>query len=184
MNDPEVYEKDESLPLYQRAWETDSLYDRIKAMQVGDVVTYAELESIVNIGVQQGRGKGYLRTAVKAALNEDRMVVDVVRNVGITRLSDEQIVKSAPSFREKLQRASNRAIKRMTLGVRNYDGLANEMKIKHNLYVSQFGALRAMSSKSTSKKIECRVEAKQKQIDLQTTVDAFMNMKKVDNATE
>jgi len=61
------------------------MYQRLAEMDIGDFVTYEELNGIIGRDVQK-EGRGFLNTARSMAEREDGKIFGVVINQGLKRL--------------------------------------------------------------------------------------------------
>jgi hypothetical protein len=73
----------------------------------------------------------------------------------------------------KIRRASRREGKRITHGVRDFNALPNDLKIKHNAAVSMFGVFEHMTKPTQIKKLEGKVEQAHESLPLAKTLEAF-----------
>jgi hypothetical protein len=82
------------------------LAERLRSMQPGDEVTYAELSALIGVDVQVQRG--LLQTARKLVRQAYGLVFDVRTNVGLVCLSSPGMVGFVDNRLERLHRASGR----------------------------------------------------------------------------
>ena len=59
------------------------------------------------------------------------------------------------------------------MGVKEFDKLPNDLKIKHNTYLSMFGAVSAMTKAGKVKLLESAVEKAHAQLPLARTLEVF-----------
>ena len=93
--------------------ESTLLIDRLKTLEVDEVVTWDELSNLIGRDV---RKEAYhnLGTARNRLLRDERMVFECVRKVGVKRLSDDGIVVSAESGLQRIKRASRRSFRKLS----------------------------------------------------------------------
>ena len=147
------------------------IYDRLKKTDIGDVIPYAELSTLIGRSAQNG-GRGSIQTARRKSLREDYMVFGVLRNVGLKRLSDIEIVATGEDTVRKIRRTSAKGFRVIT-AVREFDKLPNEKKVLHNAYASALGAISMATSGARMKRLEARVAEAKASLSLAGTLDAF-----------
>jgi tRNA(Phe) wybutosine-synthesizing methylase Tyw3 len=90
----EVMDKSRIIPAMSA--DTEALISRLRDAQEGEVVTYAELRSLLGYDV---RGKWHIVTTAKNRLREDEgKHYDTIKTVGIKRLTDAEAAATMPSY--------------------------------------------------------------------------------------
>lgn len=145
--------------IQQLSIDAKMIYDQLIIASVGDTVTYAELTSLIGRDVQQ-KGRGALITARRRARNIDRIIFGTVRDSGLLRLNDTEIVETGEGTLRHIRRAARRGAQKV-LCVQNFNSLPNEKKIQHNTFVSMFGVMAEITKPNKIKAIEKRVESAQ-----------------------
>ena len=84
----------DQIPAFKRSIDTQTVVDRLRASEIGDLVTYASISEALGRDVTNG-ARSVLQSARRIVLNEDQMVFGVVTRVGLKRLSDVEIVDAA-----------------------------------------------------------------------------------------
>lgn len=149
------------------------LHQRLKEVGVGETITWEELSKTAGRNVSAGHaGYGALATARRRAQVDDGMVFDAVSKVGLKRLSDVDIVNTGQSTVDRVRRAARKGAKRL-LSVRDFNGLPNELKIKHNAYASLLGAVAAISQEAKVHQLEKHVQNAQAALPLAKTLEVF-----------
>jgi hypothetical protein len=148
------------------------LYERLEKTQIGDRVSYKELNAIIDKNVQNG-ARHLLETARRAAMRKHHMVFQVIANEGLLRLDDLGIVATGKLSIAKVGRATRRGLKKLAC-VQNFDGMSNEAKIKHNTFASTLGALSLFTRGSSVKRIEEKVTEANVKLATRKTLEAFM----------
>jgi hypothetical protein len=131
------------------------IYEELKKLKVGDVISYSDISDIIGRDIQEDRGS--LNTARNRLLEDESMCFGIVRGVGLKRLDDAEKVMAADGYLGKIRRASNRGLK--TLASTDYSSLSKEDKLKHNITASHLGVLKQIASPKSKKKIEKKVIA-------------------------
>lgn len=106
--------------------EAELLTKHLQSVEVGQVVTYAELNTVAKIDVQEHRSQ--LDTARRRLL-KDGIAFDAVMGVGIRRLTNDEIPEVASGSVKKSQRAARKGLR--TLACADYAKLPPDLKIKH-----------------------------------------------------
>lgn len=149
------------------------LYERLRAVAVGDVILYAELTGILSLDVQ-GKARGALHTARRMARDKDCCVFSVIRGVGLKRLSDSETVQSGDRFVRTIGRTASRGMKQIqAMKEGGYEALPNQDKIKFNLYASALGAIGAAVRPQRMRRLETRVAESNAQLAMAKTLEAF-----------
>lgn len=157
-------------PSFEMSIDTRVVYDRLKAAAVGEVVSFNALSEALGRKVEGDCSN--VQSALRRLINIDGVVFDNVRGTGYKRLNDIEIVGTAEREREALRRQAKKAVRRLTC-VQHFDALPNDIKIKHNAAVSGFGAIAAMMTPGSMKKLEASVEKASQQLPLAKTLEAF-----------
>ena len=146
------------------------IYDRLLQVGVGEVVTYAELSGLIKRDIRNG-AYGCLTTARRRAEKLNQCVFGVVRNEGLRRLSDNEIVESGVDVLDKTRRAARRGFHRLTCV--DFDKLPEEVRVKHQTYGSIMSALVTVTKPGAVKKVEEQVVETRQQLPLASTLKAF-----------
>lgn len=146
------------------------VFERLVTVSVGETVTYDELTKLIGRDTQNG-GRPVVASARRKAMNEQRMVFAPIKNVGFKRLNDIEIVDTAEADLSKVRRAARRAGKRIAMV--DFDRLPNDRKIRHNTYMSMFGALHSMTTQASVKALEKKVNESQAALPLAKTLEVF-----------
>lgn len=163
-----------SKALFEPSVDTNFLAAKLSKVDVGEIVTYEELsDAIDGRDVRPGQpGYSALVSARRRLERQHGIVFGSVRKVGLKRLSDIGIVDTSDQAIASIRRKARRSAKRLTC-VKNYEGMPAEKQVKHNAYMSIFGALAAASRASTVRLIEEEVAIKQDQLSLTKTLEFF-----------
>jgi hypothetical protein len=155
----------------QLSVDTQLIYDRLCKANPGEVLTYTELSSLIDRDVQ-GVGRGVLNSARNMALRQNRFVFECIRNEGIKRLDDSAIVESGTDTIQRIRRAARKGALKLS-SVKDFNGMNNGEKIRHNALISTLGVISHFSREVNIKRIETKVEEAQDKIPLQRTLDIF-----------
>lgn len=133
--------------MFAASAETRLLYQRICTMQIGDTVTYGELDTVIGCSSRQHSS---LARARIMAQRDRQIVTAAVKGIGIRRLSDSETVQTVTSTMQKMRRAANRGIQR-AMSLQDFDALSASDKTLHNAAIS---AMRAAAVVVKPKSIE------------------------------
>ncbi len=158
-----------------RSAETLLIINRLrKAKDVGDVVTYEELNTIVGRNVQH-EARCRLHSARNIILDEDEAWFAVVEGVGVRRCSSEEANAVGANYRRKIRSVARRGAKILAKGV-NYDELDDEQKIQFNTHLSLYGVINQFTNTKSLARIEEKVRADPGNLSIGTTLDALRDI--------
>jgi hypothetical protein len=162
---------------FTASYETRLLYERLRKLEVKEIVSYQELSKIIGQDVQES-GRGALTSARKMAQRDDRIVTDAVTNVGITRIGDVETIASASLTFKKVRRAVQRGTERLTSV--DFDNLSNDDKIRHNASISAFMVMKMMGRPKTVERLAAAVNTTNTgQLPIARTLELFRGPKQV-----
>ena len=156
--------------LFERAIETQEAIELMRPIERDASVTYGEPAEKMGCNPQQG-GRSNVNSARRYLQREHGMVFVAVPKVGYKRLTDTDIVKSSPEALTKSRRASRRAAHRLTCV--EYDDLSKIDQISHQVHLSLFGAIQAISKADAAKKLTAQVQTSMRSLPLNATLEAF-----------
>lgn len=151
--------------------DTKVLFDRLITANVGDVIPYSELTELIGRDVR-GSAIWALGGARRKAFRERSFVFAAVRNEGVKRLSDLEIVDTGEDTASRIHRMSRRGAQRL-MAVADFNALPNESKIRHNTYASLLGMTAHVTKNTQVKRLAAKIEKTQAQLPLQRTLEAF-----------
>lgn len=137
-------------PEFRVSADASAIARAMEQLDVGDKLTYAEIEEIVGRDAKSVRRA--IATAARIMLREKRMVFGVIRNIGFVRLNDAEIVGTFDQARHRVRRASERALMRLVCV--EYTSLPKDLQVRHNAALSVLGAIAEMSSAGSVRKVE------------------------------
>lgn len=155
----------------EMAPETRIVIDRLKRMQIGDVVTYGELSAACGKPVS---GQTFnLATARRFLVKHNHMVFEAIRNVGLKRLDDTELATSASDkFVEKSRRHAKRSAQKMAC-IEDYSRLSPAAQLAHTIKISFFGAIAYMARKGQLEKASQAVAGRSGELPISETLKAF-----------
>lgn len=152
--------------------DTRLLYQAIQELEPDEIIEYSKLSKLIGRDVR-GAARSNLMSARKMAERDDAIVVECVQNVGIKRLTDQEIVSSVGGHaRKRIRRTAGRAVRK--LHAVEFDKLSTTEKIRQNAELSQLSAVKAFSGDNTTKRIEPLVTvSRMEQLAIAKTLEAF-----------
>ena len=162
----------EARPAFTASVDAQLVSKRFMAMNVGDVLTYEQLEEIVGADVR-GQKRYIVHTAMRIAFREKSIVIQCVPKVGYKRASDAEIIDAGDATSRRVLKSTGRALRGMATV--NYDELSSEDKQRHNVTSSQLGAIQLMSRQTSRKRLEEAVNQSQEQIPFAKVAKLFGN---------
>jgi hypothetical protein len=88
------------------------LEDRFHRCQIGEIVSYTEIEAIIRANPRFGAGRAMIYGAIKSLSSGDLAYrFDCVRHVGYKRLNDSGIAKGTGYRTKKIHRQAGRTVK-------------------------------------------------------------------------
>jgi hypothetical protein len=149
-----VHMKSKERTPFELTVETKMIYELLKTFEIEQFVSYEELSKLIGRDVQH-LGRCNLSGAMRKCLMSDNMNFATVRNQGVKRLADPDVVRGG----QALQRIGNIATKRRrALHAVDYPNLTKDLQKDHNAELSALGVLRHFSKDATVKKLLVHVE--------------------------
>jgi hypothetical protein len=140
---------------FEASADAKTLASMLKTCPIGDVLTYDQLSRAVGRSVTTD-ARSALYTARSIVQKEDRMVFDVVRTVGLKRLSNEEIVDLSDKARDHVRRTSKKTAKKLTCV--DYDAMNTEKQVKHNTALSMFCVFAELATEKSTKRLSAQVQ--------------------------
>jgi len=150
--------------------ESQEVIRRLEKCEIGDFVSYKELSDIA-LGDIQNEKRHALHTARNRLQHDKNMVFGIVRNQGVRRLNDQEIVADSKASLIKMNRESRRAAQRLSCV--DFERLPGESQVQHNARMTIFAALSYMVRPKSQTLIEERVKVAQSQLDMKDTLRLF-----------
>lgn len=138
-------------PDFSRSTQTLALIEALRAASIGAVITYGQLSQAIGEDVQNG-ARHFLYSAMKA-LQGDGVAFGTVRNMGVKRLTAEEIPAIGDAALLHIRRSSRRARKRMGV-VNTMNDAPNAVRIEINAKASLLGAIEHFSTSKAVEKVK------------------------------
>jgi len=150
--------------------ESQRVIERLGQCAPGEFVSYEELSSIAGGDIQ--KEKRFALDTGRKRLERDRgLVFGTIKNEGVKRLEDEEIVQTSELGINRVRRQARRSARKLVCV--DFDNLSNEAKIRHNARMSIFGALVIVTSIKKQQAIEAGVTQAQSKLDVGATLRLF-----------
>jgi hypothetical protein len=158
----------------ERSVDTQFLLERLLETDPGETITYEELTDLIGRDVRPG-GDAYpnLFSARRIAQHDHRIVFEAVRKVGIVRLRDDAIVRTAPGSIQRARRAALRGSKVLAC-VEDFDNLSDKDKLQHNTALSVLGVIAHFAKPKSVKTVAAAVSDAKTRLPVARTIAHFM----------
>lgn len=147
------------------------LAERLKKATPGEVISYADLSSVIGQDVRGRQGYARLKSARRVVQREANMIFEAVTRQGLKRCDDMGIVKVAQSCIDSIHRRATRGLK--AIACVNVDTLDNNGRILLNATASHLGVLRQVTTAKSQEKLTQAVAKTSDKLPLQKTLEAF-----------
>lgn len=117
----------------ERHWQTQALVDVFAALKENEIVPNGELAKRCKIDEVSVRKR--IQSAKKIALREHHVVIDVVRGVGVCRLSQDLIPAPVGKAVGRMRSAARTGSRLIKHGVTDFEKLPKD--VKSTLYMQQ-----------------------------------------------
>ncbi len=144
----------QNAPMSVFSTDAKTIADMLRAASVGAVVTYDDMSDALGRDVLT-YARPAIASARKMVQQENRMVFDTVRKVGVKRLEDGDIVNLGDRARVSMRRIASHTVGKIVCV--NYAGLSREQQTKHNTALSMFGVIKEMATSKSFERLESEV---------------------------
>lgn len=142
-------------PIFQMSADARLLYQAMKVVKTGDIITYEALGEAISKTVTGATPA--LRTAMRRCLRDDDMVFAAVRGIGLKLLDDIEVTDTFLASETCVRRKMRRSIEVMSK-VRDFESLPPKKKLEHSEHMSRAASIAYLSSDAAAKKIEAAIE--------------------------
>lgn len=156
--------------VFELSLDTKAIYDLLATAAVGQTISFAAMSD--SLGRTVMGGEPHVQSALHRIQSMDGRVFANVRGVGYRRLNDAEIVGTGTREIDTIRRRAKRAGRRLTC-VADFAALPNDLKVKHNTFLSMFGAIASMMKPKAVKRVETEVTRAQAALPLAKTLEAF-----------
>ena len=126
----------DEFPFAKNSADVNALVTLLDKVAVGAIASYSALSECVDRDIQKHR---YLLDSALNRLLKQRKVFACVKNSGMQRLSDSEIVLCSFSALKRIRGMARKSVTRLTAV--QWDGLSQDDKTRHNLHLSVLGAI-------------------------------------------
>lgn len=149
---------------------TKALMDALRIITIGGEASYSHLSEQIGRNVQ-AEARGALGSARRALLREG-IRFDVVRDVGLRRMTDSEVARSGARGMRLVHSAARREAKKLT-AVEKFDALPNEDKVAHNAAMSVLGAVAHFTAPKQVQLIEAATGQTQRRLPIADSLDTL-----------
>lgn len=140
-------------PSFVASSDAKTLADLMRAVRVGDLLSYEDMNDAIGRDVTEDRNVIY--TARHIVQREDRIVFDSVHKCGLKRLADTEIVSLGDRARSRVRKIARRTAQ--TIVCVNYDTMPREAQVKHNTALSMLGVMQELATDKSFAKLKKHV---------------------------
>ena len=134
--------------------EVDLLVEAFRNMKAGEMIPYADLNTLIKGDVQKAR-RHILTRAMALALRE-RIALAAVWNQGIKCLEDSERATVGGTYRQRIRRVARKGA--AVLGsVKDFMALKPQEKLTHNVNLAVMAAVERTANQETIKRLEKRI---------------------------
>lgn len=154
-----------------RRFETEQLVKLLSTTAVGETITYKQMSEACGCEVKST--SGFLTSARRIVLNDDRCVFVSVRNVGLKRATDVDIATSVSDGDvKKSRRHAKRALKKLG-SVDDFSAMPNHAQLKHVIKSSFFGAVAFLAQRGKLNEIAKAATGRCSELPVKETLKLF-----------
>lgn len=150
--------------------DAQALAKRLEQANIGDVVTYDELSSIIHHNVQHTH-RHILYSALKILQREQRKVFGCVQKIGVRRLDDAEIAVTWKHDVKSISRRTSRATRRVSCA--EVDKLDAQGKRELCTGLSVMGFIRQFTKRDSVKTIAGAIHETPKRLDYKESLRLF-----------
>lgn len=147
------------------------LKQRLETVKVGEVISYTDLSAVISSDVRQRRSA--LMRARLILMREKDFVFVAVKNVGIKRLSADEIARLGEGFARRIRKVALRGIKTLACVGAEFASLTEAAQVSHNSGMTLLSFLRGATTAQRYAKIEERVRESQKVLPTSKLLELF-----------
>lgn len=140
--------------------DTKALTDLLATAKIGDTVAYASMTEAIGRDVQT-KARYVLQAATARIQRDSGYVFSAVRNVGMKRLSPEEIVTTTTGPLAKIRRTARRGRKRLSTVSRHNEPLPPGLQSLQYAHASVLGAVEHMARDASVKAADKTIRAQQ-----------------------
>ena len=99
-------------PIFKLSLEAQLIYELLKKCQIGDIITYQEINKLIGRDIQ--KRLDVLYTARKLARKHENFIFDCIMNVGIKRINSKEILgKESTQTLKRIVSTTKNSVKNM-----------------------------------------------------------------------
>lgn len=153
----------------ERHWQTQALVDVFVGLKENEVVPYADLATKCKIDESAVRKR--VQSAKKIARDQHHVVIDVVRGVGVARLSQNDITAPVARARGRMRSAARTGMKLIKNGVTDFEKLPQETKTTLYMERAIFGTVMLATDRSSRRMLKEHAETTNGELKIGRTLE-------------
>jgi hypothetical protein len=157
--------------LFKIGIDTQVLYDRIIQAAPGEMIPYEELSGLIDRDVQTD-AYASLFTARNKARSINRKAFGIIPNVGLKCLEDDEIVGAGHKALDKVRGRARSGFKTL-ICLKDYAGLPEPLKIKHNAAATLLTMVNRVTKPRTVTALEGVISEKMAKLTFTQTLGFF-----------
>lgn len=153
----------------ERHWQTQALVDVFVGIKENEVVPYAELAARCKIDERSVRCR--LQSAKKIVLREHHVVIDVVRGVGVARLSQKDVTAPVGRAIGRMRSAARTGHRLLKNGITDFEKLPRETRSTVFMHQAVVGAVMLATDRSSRRMLKSHAEITNSEINIGRTLE-------------
>lgn len=153
----------------ERHWQTQALIDVFVSLRENEVVPYADLAKRCKFDEASVRRR--IQSAKRATRDEHHVVIDVVRGVGVCRLSQDLITAPVGKAIGRMRSSARTAHKLIKNGITDFDKLPKDKKSEVFMQQAIAGAVLVATSASSKRVLKEHAEVTNSELKLGRTLE-------------
>jgi len=159
-------------PMFVKSVDTKKVVEVLLQVPPNGTVSYADLSKVIGRDVTK-EARHVLESARRIVFAQEQTIFDAIRGEGIKRADDIAVINSLDDGFAKIRRTAKRYNRRAEHGVKDFNALPNDLKIKHNTARSMLGVVEHIMKQSQVKQFEVKVAKAADSLSLASTLEAF-----------
>ena len=160
-------------PIAKRSEETEIIAMLLHDLKPGDVISYDDLSKAIAKDIRK-LARPALYSARRILLNEEGIVFDCVRKVGVKRLTDVENVSITGAQGISRIRSCTRRTKKRLRAVAEFEALPPELRVRHNMHMTVLSFVDGSTNHWNIKRLEPAVIKAHAALSLKQTLELFL----------
>lgn len=153
----------------ERHWQTQALVDAFVTLKENEVVPYAELAKRCKIDEKSVTKR--IQSAKKIALREHHVIIDVVRGVGVARLTQNDVTAPVGRSISRMRSAARTGHRLIRNGITDFDKLSTETKSTVFMQQAVVGTVLLVTDRSSRRMLKEHADETNSEIKIGRTLE-------------